>query len=125
MRSVVVFRARVRVQSGSVVILKQGRFGVCEGSNGTETRVAVNSAKGRLRCAVDAWAAAGARPFAETLERRIMLDSTVVFNEIMYNPAGTGATSDSQEWIELYNQLGVDVDLSGWCLRSGVDYTFP
>lgn len=53
-----------------------------------------------------------------------MLDSTVVFNEIMYNPAGTGAASDSQEWIELYNQLGVDVDLSGWSLRSGVDYTF-
>jgi hypothetical protein len=62
---------------------------------------------------------------AEALEQRVMLDSTVIFNEIMYNPAGTGAASDSQEWVELYNQLGVDVDLSGWSLRSGVDYTFP
>jgi len=53
-----------------------------------------------------------------------MFDSTVVFNEIMYNPAGTGAASDSQEWVELYNQMGVDVDLSGWSIQSGVEYTF-
>jgi hypothetical protein len=96
-----------------------------EGSIGSETGVAGKNSKGRLRSAVDAWAATGARKFAvEAFEQRVMLDSTVVFNEIMYNPAGTGAASDSQEWVELYNQLGVDVDLSGWSLRSGVAYTF-
>ena len=74
---------------------------------------------------MDAWAGGlGARVFAEALEQRVMLDSTVVFNEIMYNPAGMGAASDSQEWVELYNPMGVDVDLSGWSLQSGVDYTF-
>ena len=50
------------------------------------------------------------------------LDSVVVFNEIMYHPAGDEAVG---EWIELHNQLVVDVDISGWSLSGGVDYTFP
>ncbi|NQU21726.1 MAG: hypothetical protein HQ567_10615, partial [Candidatus Nealsonbacteria bacterium] len=36
----------------------------------------------------------------ETLEDRRVLDSTVVFNEVMYNPPGID-TDDSLEWIEL------------------------
>ena len=59
----------------------------------------------------------------ESLENRIVLDSTVVFNELMYNPAGD--TDDSQEWIELYNQLAVDMDVSEWQLAGGVDFIFP
>ena len=51
-----------------------------------------------------------------------MADSVVVFNEVMYHPVTKEASS---EWIELYNQNGVDVDLSGWSLSGGVDYTFP
>ena len=46
-------------------------------------------------------------------------DSVVVFNEVMYEPALGG------EWIELQNQMGVDVDLSGWRLANAVTYTFP
>jgi hypothetical protein len=49
-------------------------------------------------------------------------DSVVVFNEIMYHP---GPTQTAGEWIELHNQMAVDVDLSGWSIRGGVDYTFP
>jgi len=79
---------------------------------------------GRVRCAVDAWASGRGRAMTEALEQRIMLDSTVVFNEIMYHPKGTGAASDAQEYVELYNQMGVPVDLSGWSLKSGVDFTF-
>jgi len=60
---------------------------------------------------------------AEALENRICLDSTVVFNEIMYNPPG--ATERQGEWIELHNQLSVDMDVSEWQLAGGVDYTFP
>ena len=52
-----------------------------------------------------------------------MLDSTVVFSEIMYNPAG--ATDDTHEFIELHNQLAVDMDLSEWELDGAVDFTFP
>ena len=60
---------------------------------------------------------------AETLEPRIVLDSTVVFNELMYNPPDDMA--ETNEWIELYNQLAVDMDISEWELDGGVDYTFP
>ncbi len=51
-----------------------------------------------------------------------MLDSTVVFSEIMYNPAGG---NESLEWIELHNQMSVDMNLSGWSLQEGVEFTFP
>lgn len=59
----------------------------------------------------------------ETLENRIVLDSTVVFNELMYNPIGD--TDDSREWIELFNQLAVDMDVSEWRLDGGVEFDFP
>ena len=59
----------------------------------------------------------------ESLEARRVLDSTVVFNEIMYNPADVA--SESLEWVELYNQLAVDIDISEWSLRGGVDFDFP
>ena len=48
-------------------------------------------------------------------------DSVVVFHELHYHPDEDGAG----EWIELYNQYGVDIDLSGWELTDGVEYVFP
>ena len=57
----------------------------------------------------------------EWLEPRIVLDSTVVFNEIMYNPVDS---DESLEWIELYSQMAVDMDISGWRLDGGVFYDF-
>lgn len=57
----------------------------------------------------------------EPLESRTVLDSTVVFNEIMYNPAGDG----TPEWLELHNQMAVNVDISRWRLENGVEFTFP
>jgi len=50
------------------------------------------------------------------------VDSVVTFNEIYYNPQGT---SEDQEWIELHNQMAINVDLSGWKLTGGVDFVFP
>ena len=52
----------------------------------------------------------------------IAYDTVVVFNEIHYNPASAGETG---EWIEIHNQQGVDVDLSGWRVSGGVDFAFP
>ena len=49
-------------------------------------------------------------------------DSVVVFNEIHYHPA---TNESALEWIELRNQMAVDVDLSAWRLRDGVEYTVP
>ncbi|RIK78824.1 MAG: hypothetical protein DCC68_14305 [Planctomycetota bacterium] len=66
-----------------------------------------------------------ARQFAprfEPLEARHVLDSVVVFNELNYNPANDDQTL---EWIELRNMLSVNVDLTGWSLRDGVEFAFP
>lgn len=49
-------------------------------------------------------------------------DSVVVFSEVMYHPDPGDATG---EWIEIYNQMGVDVDISGWRLSGGIDYLIP
>ena len=49
------------------------------------------------------------------------IDSSAVFNEIMYHPA----TPAGAEWIELHNQMAVNLDLSGWRLAGGVNFTFP
>ncbi|MCH8923888.1 MAG: lamin tail domain-containing protein, partial [Planctomycetes bacterium] len=57
----------------------------------------------------------------EALEPRLVLDSTVVFNEIMYHP---DTSEDTREWIELHNQMAVDMDLSGWRLSGGVNFDF-
>jgi hypothetical protein len=56
----------------------------------------------------------------ELLEPRYVLDSTVVFNEIMYHPLG----AEPLEFIELYNQMGVDMDVSSWRLAGAVDFRF-
>ncbi len=47
-------------------------------------------------------------------------DTVIVFNELMYHPRD----GDAVEWIELHNQMAVDVDVSGWSLE-GVQYVFP
>jgi len=52
----------------------------------------------------------------------VRADSVVVFNEIMYHPV---ANEPGLEWVELHNQNAVDVDLGGWRLTGGIDYTFP
>src|SRR5687768_10602574 len=49
-------------------------------------------------------------------------DSVLVFNEIMYNPPGANG---DLEWVELHNQMAVDLDISGWSLAAGIDFTFP
>ncbi|MCW5553314.1 MAG: lamin tail domain-containing protein [Verrucomicrobiae bacterium] len=49
-------------------------------------------------------------------------DSVVVFNEIMYHPPANEAV---MEWVELHNQMAVNVDLSGWSITSGISYQFP
>lgn len=48
-------------------------------------------------------------------------DSVVVFNEIQYNPGGP---SEAGEYVELFNQMGIKTDISGWRI-DGIDYTFP
>ncbi len=48
-----------------------------------------------------------------------------VINEIMYRP-GTGYPENtSLEFIEIHNPDSAAVDLSGWALTTGADYTIP
>ncbi len=53
---------------------------------------------------------------------RACADSVVVFNEIHYHPDSQEA---QREYLELHNQMAVDVDMSGWEITGGVNYTFP
>lgn len=48
-------------------------------------------------------------------------DAVVNFNEIQYHPASGGEA----EWVELHNQMSIRIDLSGWRLSGGIDFTFP
>jgi hypothetical protein len=48
-------------------------------------------------------------------------DAVVTFNELHYNPPVT----QNAEWVELHNQMAVNIDLSGWSLSDGISYTFP
>src|SRR5438034_5662697 len=48
-------------------------------------------------------------------------DSIVVFNEIHYHPA-TNETAN--EWVELHNQMAIDIDLSAWLLTGSIGFTF-
>jgi len=51
----------------------------------------------------------------------VLADSPVVFNEVMYHPL----TNEAQlEWVELQNQMAVDMDISGWRLEGGISYRF-
>jgi len=53
----------------------------------------------------------------------VCADSTVVFNEIMYHPAEDADATG--EWMEFYNQMAVDMDISGWSIKGGLEYDFP
>lgn len=48
----------------------------------------------------------------------------VVLSEIQYNP-GSQTNADNLEFIEIHNTYASSVDLSGWELDGGVEFTFP
>lgn len=48
-------------------------------------------------------------------------DTTLDFNEIMYHPA---TNEPGLEWVEFYNQMAVDLDISGWRVSGDIHYTF-
>ena len=61
---------------------------------------------------------------------RIDLSEDVVINEIQYHRSplsveGEPITARTEEWIELYNRGGEEVDLGGWQLVDAVAYEIP
>jgi len=52
--------------------------------------------------------------------------ASVVVSEIMYHPTPhTNWPADELEFLELYNPGSQTVDLSGWRIEDGIEYTFP
>lgn len=54
----------------------------------------------------------------------------IVINEIMYHappiiPKFGEPEESDEEWIELYNRSDKEVDLGGWMLSDGIEFTFP
>src|SRR4051812_30048289 len=81
-------------------------------------RAASASVRAMTGSTVPARAAGG----LDSLEQRMLMAvNDVVINEIMFNSA-TAETAD--EYVELYNRTGAAINLSGWTLSKGVDYTF-
>ena len=50
------------------------------------------------------------------------VDSSVVINEIHYNP---DVKTELVEFIELYNTTTADIDLTGWYFTNAISYQFP
>lgn len=50
-----------------------------------------------------------------------LIPNTVVINEIHYDPAGVAA----EEFVELHNPGDTSIDISGWKLAGGVDFSVP
>ena len=51
-----------------------------------------------------------------------LTQAQVVINEIMYNSPDAG--QDSTEYIELFNNSGATIDITGWSFTEGVTHTF-
>lgn len=59
---------------------------------------------------------------AGTNNAGLRMADNVVINEIMYSPI-SGDNDD--EYVELYNRGNVPMNLGGWRLQAGIEYTFP
>ena len=54
------------------------------------------------------------------LRQETAAPGSITFDEILYHPPSDG----DLEWIEIYNPMVLDMDLSGWSLDGGVTFTF-
>ena len=71
--------------------------------------------------------APSANPFAGgswayTLDPEAKFEGRIVISEIMYHPA---SERPSDEYIELHNLSAQAINLTGWRLSKGIDFTFP
>ncbi|MCX6271511.1 MAG: lamin tail domain-containing protein, partial [Bacteroidetes bacterium] len=55
----------------------------------------------------------------------VPVKAQVVITEIMYNDPSAGAQGDTLEFIELTNNSGVNIDLTGYSFTMGIIFTFP
>jgi hypothetical protein len=53
----------------------------------------------------------------------VLAAEAMVISEIMYHP--TGEDEGSPEWLELYNEHAVPLDIGGWSFSKGITFQFP
>ncbi len=53
---------------------------------------------------------------------RIEVESSIVINEIHYNPLDG---DEEKEFVEIFNRGESTVDLTGWAFDEGIDFSFP
>jgi len=58
----------------------------------------------------------------ERLEPRLLLDGSVIINEIHYDP---DVKTEPAEFVELYNTTADPIDLAHWRFSDGIDFEFP
>jgi len=72
------------------------------------------------------WTSAGNNGYPQTQFMNDPDSMIVVFSEIYYDTVGTDSV---EEWIELYNNSPMEVDISGWTITdnngTGATYTIP
>jgi len=91
----------------------------CGGSEGTQVlRCGVGFQPNILDRAMRKLALAFAVWFSAVLSAGAM-----VINEIMYHPIGED--EGSPEWLELYNDHAVPLDIGGWSFSRGITFQFP
>jgi hypothetical protein len=97
-----------------------GADGAQDGGAGGEDGAGDGAADGSGDGA-DGGADGGADPDAPWVRDEELSPGPVVFTELhVHPPEGDGA-----EWLELHNPTVLPIDLSGWALVDGVDYSFP
>ena len=61
-------------------------------------------------------------PRLEPMETRLLLNGSVIINEIHYDP---DVKTEPVEYVEIYNRTDDPIDVSGWFFSDGIEYTFP
>ncbi len=60
-------------------------------------------------------------PSTELFATTALVPNTVIIHEIHYDPDGV----EPEEFVELHNPSDSAIDLSGWTLEGGIDFSFP
>ncbi|MFO8013188.1 MAG: lamin tail domain-containing protein, partial [Phycisphaerae bacterium] len=61
-------------------------------------------------------------PRLEPMEPRLLLDGSVIINELHVDP---DVKTELVEYVEIYNRTADPIDVSGWFFSDGIAYTFP
>ena len=64
-------------------------------------------------------------PYAPWIRQELQSPGPITFTEVHYHPLTDDEVDQPLEYVELFNPMVLDVDLSGWALTGAVGWTFP